>query len=121
MSAQASRSDWTKLEQHTFQFRDPGNRERRFIPLRLDDATPRGSLAHFLAVDWRGRDEEELGKLVLACRPDDAPSSATADPPASDGAPPISRAISLGHTREVTAVAHHPAGTQALSASDDRT
>ncbi|MGA2220926.1 MAG: toll/interleukin-1 receptor domain-containing protein [Verrucomicrobiia bacterium] len=29
----------------TFRFRDPLNKERRFIPLRLDDAPIRGSLA----------------------------------------------------------------------------
>ncbi len=38
MSAQAFGSDWAQLEAGTFRFRDPLNRERRFIPLRLDDA-----------------------------------------------------------------------------------
>ena len=53
MSEHALGSDWSALERHTFQFRDPLNRERHFIPLRLDDAEPRGSLAQFLAIDWR--------------------------------------------------------------------
>jgi hypothetical protein len=30
-------SDWALLESQTFRFRDPLNRKRRFIPLRLDD------------------------------------------------------------------------------------
>ena len=38
MSAQAFGSDWAQLESGTFRFRDPLNQDRRFIPLRLDDA-----------------------------------------------------------------------------------
>jgi hypothetical protein len=40
MSAHAFGSDWAQLEAGTFRFRDPLNRERRFILLRLDDALP---------------------------------------------------------------------------------
>jgi hypothetical protein len=47
MSAQAFGSDRAQLEAGTFRFRDPLNRERRFIPLRLDDAPIKGSLAQF--------------------------------------------------------------------------
>ncbi len=40
MSANAfgSDPDWSGLESGTFRFRDPLNKERRFLPLRLDDA-----------------------------------------------------------------------------------
>ena len=38
MSADAFGSDWVTLERHTALFRDPTNAQRRFIPLRLDDA-----------------------------------------------------------------------------------
>lgn len=73
MSANAFASDWVQLESGTFRFRDPANRERRFIPLRLDDHPIMGSLAQFLCVDWltpnRGR---EYSKLLEACRPRDA-------------------------------------------------
>ena len=48
MSAQAFGSDWAQLESGTFRFRDPLNKERRFIPLRLDKAPIKGSLAQFL-------------------------------------------------------------------------
>src|SRR5438045_3090755 len=44
MSANAFGSDWSGLEAGTFRFRDPLNKERRFVPLRLDDAPARGSL-----------------------------------------------------------------------------
>ena len=38
MSQNAFTSEWVALERHTALFRDPTNAERRFIPLRLDDA-----------------------------------------------------------------------------------
>ena len=46
LSAHAFGSDWAQLESGTFgrgnlPFRDPLNKERRFLPLRLDDASPR--------------------------------------------------------------------------------
>ena len=47
MSANAFGSDWAQLESGTFRFRDPLNKERRFLPLRLDDAPIKGSLAQF--------------------------------------------------------------------------
>lgn len=43
MSANAFGSDWAQLESGTFRFRDPLNKERRFLPLRLDDAPIKGS------------------------------------------------------------------------------
>ena len=52
MSANAFGSDWAQLEAGTFRFRDPLNKERRFIPPRLDDAPIKGSLAQFLYVNW---------------------------------------------------------------------
>src|SRR3954454_11013937 len=69
MSANAFGSDWAQLEAGTFRFRDPLNKQRRFIPLRLDDAPIKGSLAQFLHVNWHaGTREEEYGKLIEACR-----------------------------------------------------
>jgi len=121
MSERALGFERSTLERQTFPFRDPTNRERRFIPLRLDDATPRGSLAQFLAIDWRERSDAELEKLVRACRPE---SEATPRPEpalAASGGDPIVRTISIGHTDEINAVAAHPDGTRALSASDDTT
>ena len=48
MSAQAFGSDWAQLESSTFRFRDPLNKDRRFIPLRFDDAPTQCSLTQFL-------------------------------------------------------------------------
>jgi hypothetical protein len=39
----------------TLPLRDPLNEERRFIPLRLDDAPIKGSLAQFLYINWRSK------------------------------------------------------------------
>src|SRR5262245_16290156 len=65
MSASAFGSDWARLESQTFRFRDPLNRDRRFIPLRLDDAPMKGSLAQFLYVKWEPGDRErEYLKLL---------------------------------------------------------
>ena len=65
MSANAFGSDWAQLEAGTFRFRDPLNKERRFIPLRLDDAPIKGSLAQFLYINWLPADrEQEYAKLV---------------------------------------------------------
>jgi hypothetical protein len=52
-------SDWAQLEAGTFRFRDPLNKERRFIPLRLDDAPIKGSLAQFLCIKWLPADREQ--------------------------------------------------------------
>ena len=46
-------SDWAQLEAGAFRFRDPLNQGRRFIPLRLDDAPIKGSLAQFLYINWQ--------------------------------------------------------------------
>lgn len=69
MSANAFGSDWTQLEAGTFRFRDPLNKERRFIPLRLDDAPIPGSLAQFLYINWLLEvREQEYATLLEACR-----------------------------------------------------
>ena len=69
MSANAFGSDWAQLEAGTFRFRDPLNKDRRFIPLRLDYAPIKGSLAQFLYINWFTADyEQEYAKLLEACR-----------------------------------------------------
>ena len=69
MSANAFGSDWAQLEAGTFRFRDPLNKERRFIPLRLDNAPIKGSLAQFLYINWLPADrEQEYAKLLEGCR-----------------------------------------------------
>ncbi|NOT08024.1 MAG: TIR domain-containing protein [Gemmatimonadales bacterium] len=71
MSANAFGSDWAQLEFGTFRFRDPLNKRRRFLPLRLDDVPIKGSVAQFHSINWGlENDEQEYAKLVDACRPE---------------------------------------------------
>lgn len=68
LSVNAFGSDWAQLESGTFRFRDPLNKDRRFIPLRLDDAPIQGALAQFMYLDWRTPErEQEYSKLLQAC------------------------------------------------------
>jgi len=65
MSANAFGSDWALLESGTFRFRDPLNKERRFIPLRLDDAPIKGSLGQFHYINWLPPDgDQNYAKLL---------------------------------------------------------
>ncbi|MDX6382754.1 MAG: hypothetical protein QOK48_327 [Blastocatellia bacterium] len=69
MSRSAFGSDWATLESHTFRFRDPLNKERRFIPLRMDDSPIKGSLAQFSYIQWLPEcHQQEYPKLLEGCR-----------------------------------------------------
>jgi hypothetical protein len=69
MSSNSLGGGWATLEQQTIRFRDPLKRDRRFIPLRLDDATITGPLAGFKYLDWRAPTDAEFQILVDACQP----------------------------------------------------
>jgi hypothetical protein len=119
MSANAFGSEWAQLEAGTFRFRDPLNKERRFVPLRLDNAPIRGSLAQFLYIDWTPRKrDEDYPTLLEACR-HEAPRSTAEERGAEDG--PVEKILSLGHTDRIRSVAWSPDGALALSGSDDHT
>lgn len=90
MSAHAFGSEWAQLESYTFRFRDPLNKERRFIPLRLDNTPIKGSLAQFHYINWLPEErEQEYAKLIEGCRPsvtlrDVAPDGVSVDMSAAD-------------------------------------
>src|ERR1044072_2771090 len=70
MSANAFGSDWAQLEASTLRFRDPLNKERRFIMLRLDDNPIEDSLAQFNYINWRPKNrKKEYTNLLEACHP----------------------------------------------------
>ncbi len=123
MSANAFGSDWARLESGTFRFRDPLNKERRFIPLRLDDATAPGSLGQFLYVDWTVAERgEQFEKLREACQvPSTAQAAVAGATEELDPTPERSRAIGLGHTDPIRSVALSADGRHALSGSLDNT
>ena len=61
-------SDWTSLESSTFRFRDPVNRNRSFIPLRLDNVAIRGFLTQYAHIDWStSRSVSSYKRLLDAC------------------------------------------------------
>ncbi|MBN1341559.1 MAG: TIR domain-containing protein [Phycisphaerae bacterium] len=94
MSKNAFGADWVKLESHTFRFRDPLNRERRFVPLRLDDAPIKGFLQQFRYINWHPEHtEQEHDELIEACRP-------SARPVASEDSWPSER-FDFDHVPEV--------------------
>ncbi len=66
MSANAISFDWVRLESGTFRFRDPLNKKRRFVPLRLDETPVRGSLGQISCINWRVEDREQEYARLLA-------------------------------------------------------
>ncbi|HWM91967.1 MAG TPA: toll/interleukin-1 receptor domain-containing protein [Thermoanaerobaculia bacterium] len=69
MSSSSLGSDWTGFERRARQFRDPLNRERRFIPVLLEDCKLPEALASFRYIDLRQDSDAELALLIEACRP----------------------------------------------------
>ncbi|HEY6351110.1 MAG TPA: TIR domain-containing protein [Candidatus Angelobacter sp.] len=121
MSANVFGSDWTALESQTFRFRDPLNKDRRFIPVRLDEAEPRGSLIQFDYIDWREEEKDgEYKRLVEACK-SPALERARATAAQLSGASREVKVFSLGHTGAVRSVAWSGDGRRALSGSLDHT
>jgi small GTP-binding protein len=117
MSANAFGSDWAQLESGTFRFRDPLNRERRFIPLRLDDAPIKGSLAQFLYINWLPANrEQECAKLLEACRPPVKPQETKVETARRQGA---DKAVQLDYLAKVSTYAFGPKRWGTLTSAED--
>jgi hypothetical protein len=118
LSENASGPDWPALERQTFRFRDPLNKDRRFVPLRLDDAALSDSLAPFVCIDWRAEDREnQLAQLLAACRPTEQKSTEGR----KDAGRILERVISLDQLKDVNSIAFSQDGKLVLSGSDDHT
>ncbi len=119
MSANAFGSDWSQLEAGTFRFRDPLNKDRRFVPLRLDDAPIKGSLAQFLYINWLLQDrEQEYPKLLESCRQLVKPAALE---PQVTGEKIAEKAIQLANKYRPEAYAFSPDGKLVLSAENTKT
>jgi len=119
MSVKAFGSEWAQLEAGTFRFRDPLNKDRRFIPLRLDEAPIKGSLAQFLYINWRSGDrEQEYAKLLEACRP---PAQQPAAESQATGEQPSEEAIQLDSEPATQTDAFSPVVKRTLTDGDDKT
>ena len=118
MSAQALAADWAQLESHTFRFKDPLNHDRRFIPLRLDDAPLKGSLAQFLYISWLPQDREhEYPKLLDACR---LPTMPAMPKTRALGASAAEISYQLKSSEPFFAYAFSPDGSHSLSAHNTK-
>jgi TIR domain/WD domain, G-beta repeat len=121
MSAQAFGSDWAMLESQTFRFRDPLNKEHRFIPLQLDETPIKGSLAQFLYISWLQEDrEQEYMKLLDACRPAAKPAVAEAEVARGQVAERAIR-LDLGSEVEIHTYPFSPDGKRDLTGGRDET
>lgn len=60
LSANVAGPEWARLEAGTFRFRDPEDKERHVIPLRLDETPIEPSLAQFLSIDWKPESRERV-------------------------------------------------------------
>ncbi|HXH93184.1 MAG TPA: TIR domain-containing protein [Thermoanaerobaculia bacterium] len=119
MSANAFGSDWAQLEAGTFRFRDPLNKERRFIPLRLDDSPVKASLAQFLYVKWPPKDRmQEYANLLEACRPPAKPKVADVE---AVGEQLAEKSIQLDEERGILAYGFSPDGRRALTGAGGNT
>lgn len=120
MSANAFGAEWPELESYAFRFRDPLNKERRFIPLRLDDAPIKGSLAQFLFINWLpDAREQSYAKLLEACRPSAKQPVAEAQAAGKEVAEKRLQLDYKGAT--INAYAFSPDGRRALSGASDNT
>ncbi|MBF0415938.1 MAG: toll/interleukin-1 receptor domain-containing protein [Magnetococcales bacterium] len=61
-------ADWPALEQGTAIFRDPTNKGRRFIPVRLDDSEFPGVLGQYSCIDYRQEGDKNYYKILDACK-----------------------------------------------------
>ena len=64
MSPAAFDSDWVGLERETVLFRDPTNRDRRFIPVLLADCDIPATLRRYKYVDYRGEGDAAWRELM---------------------------------------------------------
>jgi len=113
-------SEWGRSEANTFLFRDPNNRDRRFIPLRLDDHELEESLKQYSYIDYRKKAKKEYERLLTHCRPPEADDKRTEmENTQSEATGEANSVFSLGQIGEVKAVAFSPDSRLALTGADD--
>jgi WD40 repeat protein len=120
MSKHFFASEWSSMESGSFRFRDPTNKEGRFIPLRLDKTEVPLALRQFAYVEWgRKPNDSVYERLLEAIRPLQTELPAPADQARS--LDKITRVLSLGHTDAVRSVAFSPDCRRVVSGSSDYT
>ena len=120
MSKHFFASEWSSMESGSFRFRDPTNKEGRFIPLRLDKTEIPLSLRQFAYVEWgRKPDDSVYQRLLESIRPprlksQDCRSSSIARSDRSVFSP-------LAIRMRYAGVAFSPDGRRVVSGSRDNT
>lgn len=77
ISPNSMNNSWAQVEAQSFQFRDPLNSDRSFIPVLIDGQRPPIGLEHVLFIDWQENQKESLlERLVAVCTPPSKPPSA---------------------------------------------
>jgi GTPase SAR1 family protein len=73
LSPAALGSDWVSLERSTVLFRDPANKNRRFIPLLIAECELPDTLRRYKYIDYRKATKTAFEELLAACHdPDEA-------------------------------------------------
>jgi GTPase SAR1 family protein/uncharacterized CHY-type Zn-finger protein len=137
MSPNFFKSEWTKIEHHSLLFRDPTNKNRRFIPLLISNCKPPDMIAQFAHIDWRGKSEEKYQELLKTCRADEEIMSELPDTIIESAKKEITikqtqkqqiekskimkPLVLKGHSEAVYAIVITPNGKQIISGSMDRT
>ncbi|NKC17032.1 MAG: TIR domain-containing protein [Gammaproteobacteria bacterium] len=73
MSATALISEWVRIERNMALFRDPGNNDRRFLPLLFEDCRIPALLRRVKYIDWCDESKEAWRELLAALAPDAPP------------------------------------------------
>jgi small GTP-binding protein len=101
LSPNALGSGWVGLERSTVLFRDPGNSQRRFLPVLLADCELPDTLRRYKYVDYRKDANSAFEELLGACRvPDEQDESQTASTKEPDGSKLLDR---IGGAKSQTA------------------
>lgn len=119
ISANALGVEWERLKACTTRFRDPSNKVRRFIPLRLDKTDVPKDLDQYNFINWvHGKRRLGYLKLLKVCQ------LAMAIPELKDGVKKEfteEKVFSLGHSEPINDFVLNSNGSKALTAGRDCT
>jgi WD40 repeat protein/RNase P subunit RPR2 len=126
LSPTALGSEWVGLERSTVLFRDPGNADRRFIPLLLADCVLPDTIRRYKYVDFREEAEAAFEELLSACRSTEQQVAPVQRPkpakePEGDVSPAMQERRLVGHAKRVMGVVVSPDGKLMASGSQDGT